>query len=61
MAARECFVSWNSCCWAAQRAFTKALFDGRLDDILAEERERAKRAAYADGAKIENRLEGLSC
>jgi hypothetical protein len=35
----------RSCCWAAQRAFTKALFDGRLDDILAEERERAKRAA----------------
>jgi hypothetical protein len=33
------------CCWAAQRAFTKALADGRLELILAEERERAKRAA----------------
>ena len=30
------------CCWAAQRAFTRALADGRLSGILAEERERAK-------------------
>jgi len=32
------------CCWAAQRAFMKALCDGRLDMLLADERERAKRA-----------------
>jgi hypothetical protein len=30
------------CCWTAQRAFTRALADGRLNGILALERERAK-------------------
>ena len=30
------------CCWAAQRAFMRALADGRLSGILALERERAK-------------------
>jgi hypothetical protein len=35
----------NFCCWQAQRAFSEALADGRLEYVLAEERERAKRAA----------------
>jgi hypothetical protein len=42
-----------SCLWAAQRAFTRALADGRLSGILAEERERAKAkrlAMFSDSA-----------
>src|SRR5262245_34689418 len=33
------------CCWEAQRAFTRALADGRLSGILALERARAKAEA----------------
>jgi len=38
------------CCWAAQRAFTRALADGRLNGILAEERARAKVEAQRNRA-----------
>ena len=37
-------------CWAAQRAFTRALADGRLNGILAEERARAKVEAQRNRA-----------
>jgi len=39
------------CCWAAQRAFTRALADGRLNGILAEERARAKVEAQRNRAQ----------
>jgi hypothetical protein len=44
------------CCWAAQRAFTRALADGRLSGILAEERERAKTEAGASQSGTIGRL-----
>src|ERR1700745_1655508 len=39
------------CCWTAQRAFTRALADGRLNGILAEER----RLRQAERARQERR------
>jgi hypothetical protein len=44
---RECRV-------AAQRAFTQALADGRLNDLLAEERAKAKALAAPKSRRYKN-------
>ena len=49
----------GECYSASRRLFSKAVADGRLELILANERERARSAAVCANGKVENRLEGL--
>jgi hypothetical protein len=44
----------NPCYWAARRAFTKALADGRLDSLLAEERGKARALDAPESRRYKN-------